>query len=853
MVGVRRVGLGCGGLGTGRLAVGDADHAGLAVQLEKHPDLAIVLRVADGDQPDLKRLAGIDLGGDLFFGRHAVKEGEGRQGPHRAISRVAHGVVGKDLGIHQVAVQILVVDCRAVECRADLGARLFQIDRGQVLAGAFGVGCFTLQNLTHDGLGEPARRLAEIAAHHVDHTVGEGDILVRVLDIRTGQVLRNHHQRHVPDDLRRGSNLDDIAEHLVHVGIGLRDLVPAFLKTHGARLRLEVGELAAGHLVQIDLRGGGLHAGFERGVLAAHGLPVVRDFAHGGNVDAAGAWAMFQRLKDRPEGRLRGVPRECIHRRIHHVHPGRRSRENGRDRRAGGVMSMEMDWQIDRILQRREQHFGHGRGHHSGHVLDPQDMRAGGLQLLRHIDVIGDVVFRARRVQRVAGVTDRALANLARGLHRVHRHPHVLDPVEGIKHAEHVHPGLGGLADELLHDVVGIVGVSDAVGGAQQHLRQDIGHLGADVAQTLPRAFLQEAVGHVKRRPAPAFHRKQPTEVGGVGGRDLGHVDRPHPGGEQGLMPVAHGRVGEQQFLLLQHPLGDGLGALVHQQVAAAVGRRLPGEDGHARRFEVGMGQGAPLHLWMTVDRDIGDIGQHLGAAILTRGKIEEGGRRVDELGGVFIAEEGRVFQQVLDKGDIGADATDTEFAQGAVHPLDRLFGGRGPGGDLDQQAVVIARDDPAGISRAAVQTNAHARRGPVGRDAPVIGDEVVLRIFGGDPGLQRMPVQANIALTRLSGRLRQWLALGDQNLRLHDVDAGDLFGDCVFDLHAGVDLDEVELAVVHIHQEFDGAGAFVIHMGADFAAQFADLRALLIAEIGGRRALHHLLVAALDRAVALE
>ena len=87
--------------------------------------------------------------------------------------------------------------------------------------------------------------------------------------------------------------------------------------------------------------------------------------------------------------------------------------------------------------------------------------------------------------------------------------------------------------------------------------------------------------------------------------------------------------------------------------------------------------------------------------------------------------------------------------------------------------------------------------------------------------------------------------------IRICDVDAGDLFGDGVFDLHAGVDLDEIELAVVHIHQELDGAGAFVIHMGADLAAQLADLRALLIAEIGGRRALHHLLVAALDRAVA--
>ena len=74
-----------------------------------------------------------------------------------------------------------------------------------------------------------------------------------------------------------------------------------------------------------------------------------------------------------------------------------------------------------------------------------------------------------------------------------------------------------------------------------------------------------------------------------------------------------------------------------------------------------------------------------------------------------------------------------------------------------------------------------------------------------------------------------------------------------MFDLDAGVHLDEIELATVHIHQEFDGPRAFIADMGADAAAQIADLGALFGGQVGGGGAFHHLLVAALHGAVAFK
>jgi hypothetical protein len=72
------------------------------------------------------------------------------------------------------------------------------------------------------------------------------------------------------------------------------------------------------------------------------------------------------------------------------------------------------------------------------------------------------------------------------------------------------------------------------------------------------------------------------------------------------------------------------------------------------------------------------------------------------------------------------------------------------------------------------------------------------------------MAVEPDILLPR-DTRLRRAdrvLPSSDMDLRLDDVDAGHLLGDRVLHLDARIDLDEVELAGVGIHQEFDRAGA---------------------------------------------
>src|SRR5450830_1403031 len=90
-------------------------------------------------------------------------------------------------------------------------------------------------------------------------------------------------------------------------------------------------------------------------------------------------------------------------------------------------------------------------------------------------------------------------------------------------------------------------------------------------------------------------------------------------------------------------------------------------------------------------------------------------------------------------------------------------------------------------------------------------------RVFGIDAALDGVALEFDVALA-----IAQLFAKSDANLFLHDINAGDHFRYRMFHLHTGVHFDEVELLV--FVQEFEGAGATVIHLAAGFGAAFTDL-----------------------------
>ena len=100
---------------------------------------------------------------------------------------------------------------------------------------------------------------------------------------------------------------------------------------------------------------------------------------------------------------------------------------------------------------------------------------------------------------------------------------------------------------------------------------------------------------------------------------------------------------------------------------------------------------------------------------------------------------------------------------------------------------------------------------------------------------------------------MRERLPRRDPQLLLDEVDAGDELGDRVLDLQPRVHLDEEELVgAVGRDEELDGAGAAVVDARGGRAGGGAEARAGRGVDDRRRRLFDDLLVAALQRALAL-
>jgi len=224
-----------------------------------------------------------------------------------------------------------------------------------------------------------------------------------------------------------------------------------------------------------------------------------------------------------------------------------------------------------------------------------------------------------------------------------------------------VHAAARRALDEEAHDIVGVIGVTDAIGAAQQHLGQDFGRLLAHERQPLPRVLVEKAHGDVEGRAAPAFEREQLRQPVSVGRRSARDVVGAHARGEQRLMRVAHGRVGDEDSAFGLHPLGEAFRPQPLQRLAGSLDGGLV-ERGRFGRAQVRRRLRPPACFRMRVDRDVGDIGEQLGCRVLALAGGEEFRGLVDEAGGVALIAEFRMVEHCFEKGEIGGDAANAIF-----------------------------------------------------------------------------------------------------------------------------------------------------------------------------------------------
>ena len=162
-----------------------------------------------------------------------------------------------------------------------------------------------------------------------------------------------------------------------------------------------------------------------------------------------------------------------------------------------------------------------------------------------------------------------------------------------------------------------------------------------------------------------------------------------------------------------------------------------------------------------------------------------------------------------------------TERAAHLVHGLAAVFAGRD---EFGNKRVVIRWNGVAGVGMT-VQPYTAAAGLVIHLDPARAGAKVIERVLGVDAAFDGVPLEREVVLREF-----QRLTHRNQNLLFDQVHTCDLFGNCVFDLNALVNFEEVEISAA-VHEEFDGPGVGVMGRFGDahgclahFFAQILEL-----------------------------
>ena len=141
------------------------------------------------------------------------------------------------------------------------------------------------------------------------------------------------------------------------------------------------------------------------------------------------------------------------------------------------------------------------------------------------------------RVYRTDGECHRALRVFAHSQRGTHGGLDVAQIVHGVEDAKDIDAICGRTFDEGVHDIVGIVAVSEDVLPAKQHLKPRVGHGPADQPKPFPRIFPEISNARVERRATPNLGRPVTHAVQLFADRQ--HILDAHPRGDQRLVAVA--------------------------------------------------------------------------------------------------------------------------------------------------------------------------------------------------------------------------------------------------------------------------------------------------------------------------
>jgi len=510
-------------------------------------------------------------------------------------------------------------------------------------------------------------------------------------------------------------------------------------------------------------------------------------------------------------------------------------------------VSVEVNRNADLFFQGLDQLVSGHRFQETRHILNSQNMGSPLFQFLGHANVVIQIILLSGLVENIAGVADAGFCNLTLIQRLIESDFHTLNPVERVKDTEDVDARSRRNLDKLTDYIIRIVLIAHCIGPPDQHLEHDIWNLRPKSLQSFPRRFLQEPVGSIKGGSSPHLQGKHLLAVQRHCRRNLFHIYGSDSGCHQRLLRVAHGRIGDQKFLLFQSPFRHCFRAFLVQHLLRS------GQDIDLRHRDSREYRNIKLRFYTfcLINYFISYVIENFQFPVFRFTDVQQLRIGFNKSGIAVSFSESRMVEHVEQKSDVGLYALDLRLTKSAHSLSGRSFKGVGKSSQLDKQAVVVRGNHRSGKSVAAIQTDSVSGSAPIELNRSSIRGKAVGRIFCGNSALYRIAVQPDILLifdSHFVGIER--ITLSDENLRLHDIDSSNNFRHRVLHLNPRVHLNEVVVSML-IQQEFHSTGASVVDRPGDLQRVFTDGVSLLFAQAQRRRELDNLLMSPLDRAVS--
>lgn len=194
--------------------------------------------------------------------------------------------------------------------------------------------------------------------------------------------------------------------------------------------------------------------------------------------------------------------------------------------------------------------------------------------------------------------------------------------------------------------------------------------------------------------------------------------------------------------------------------------------------------------------------------------------------------------QESDQEGNVGLDTSNSELDQRSKHFSSSDFEGGSTDGTFDEERVVVGGDLRSSVTRTGIETDTVATGRSVDFDLARVGLEAGGGVFGGDSALNGKSSSVNVVLGE--AELSEGDTCGNLDLSRDNVDARDLFGDCVLDLDTRVNFDEIVSALL-IDQELGGTGVSVLDVSGKGEGVVEDCLSDRFLEVRGGSDLDHL------------